>query len=862
MSDDSKETIRAQRRRRPGPGDTGERERVAAPQRQRPGSQPGMPSSSVGGTAPRPPSSSGPSQPYGSSGGYQSYGGSGQGGIPILSILSQLLGGGTRGGGKPKLLPILILGGIVLCVVCALIYFISGGLGDLGGLTLPEPSGEYTYDYPTAVYEEPVAPIKPTVQVVPRTSAPPAAPGEAKSWLVMLYQDADDKILEQDIYIDLNEAERVGSSEHVHIVAQLDRYRGGFSGDGDWSSTKRFYVTRDSDLQRIGSQELADIGEVNMADGNTLIDFVTWAVATYPADKYVLIMSDHGMGWPGGWSDPDPRVRGNTSFPLGSALGNQLYLHELDEALAQIRRQTGIEKFELVGMDACLMGHLEVFSMLASHARFAVASQETEPALGWAYTAFLESLSRSPSVSGAELGQLIVQSYIQDDQRIVDDQARAELLRQSMPMGGFFGAAPSARQVTQQFEQAGTLTAVDLSQMPALIDSVNNFAYVLQNANQRTVAQARSYAQSFTNIFGDNVPPSYIDLGNFVQLLKRESGNQAVSQAADKVLAALSQAVVAEKHGAKKPGATGISLYFPNSQLYASPVTGYQSYNIVAGQFAQTSLWDDFLAFHYTGRTFQPAATTIVVPDRGATLTPPGKSTIQVSPITLSSSVATPGRPVLLSMDIRGESVGYIKLFVGFYDQASSSIFVADSDYLESDQTREIDGVYYPVWSANDIFTMEFEWDPVFFAIDDGANTVIANFEPHTYGATYEEAVYTVEGIYTFADSGETRYARLYFANGVLQQVFGFTGEDGNGAPREILPQTGDTFTVLDKWLDLNAQGQVTQTSRQAGGTLTFGTQMFTWTELTAPAGEYLVGFIVEDLDGNAYQMYEQVTVQ
>ena len=28
----------------------------------------------------------------------------------------------------------------------------------------------------------------------------------------MLYQDADDKILEQDIFVDLNEAERVGSA--------------------------------------------------------------------------------------------------------------------------------------------------------------------------------------------------------------------------------------------------------------------------------------------------------------------------------------------------------------------------------------------------------------------------------------------------------------------------------------------------------------------------------------------------------------------------------------------------------------------------------------------------------------------------
>ena len=40
----------------------------------------------------------------------------------------------------------------------------------------------------------------------------------------MLYQDADDKILEQDIYVDLNEAERVGSSDRVNIVAQMDRF--------------------------------------------------------------------------------------------------------------------------------------------------------------------------------------------------------------------------------------------------------------------------------------------------------------------------------------------------------------------------------------------------------------------------------------------------------------------------------------------------------------------------------------------------------------------------------------------------------------------------------------------------------------
>jgi len=196
----------------------------------------------------------------------------------------------------------------------------------------------------------------------------------------MLYQDADDKILEQDIYVDLNEAERVGSSDRVNIVAQMDRFKGGYKGDGNWTGAGRFYVTQDDDLGRVESQVLADLGEIDMSDPRTLVDFVTWAMAAYPADKYALILSDHGMGWPGGWSDPTATGGADRSIPLTGALGDQLYLHELDAALDEIRATTGLDKFELIGMDACLMGHLEVFAALAPHAPWEEAARITSRA--------------------------------------------------------------------------------------------------------------------------------------------------------------------------------------------------------------------------------------------------------------------------------------------------------------------------------------------------------------------------------------------------------------------------------------------------------------------------------------------------
>ena len=812
-------TTRVQRRRRVD--DSEDRERAEAPQRRRPGAQQ-PPRPSTTGAGQRPPSST--SMPS-------------LGGLP---------------GGKPSSL--LLIGLLVVALICILPIYLMLGPQDTSNEILDTA-------LPPVVTTGPAVVIRPTS--TSRPFSPPAMASDGSTWLVMLYQDADDKILEEDIYLDLNEVERVGSSEQVQIVAQIDRFRAGYQGDGDWSSAKRFYITRDDDLQHIRSQEVADLGEVNMSDGRTLVDFVTWAVQTFPADKYALILSDHGLGWPGGWSDPAPGGGGEVGIPLAEKLGDELYLMELDQALEDIRAQTGLEKFELIGMDACLMGHMEVLATLAPHARYAVASQEVEPSVGWAYKGFLEALQANPGMDGKELARLIVESYIRDDQRIVDDQARADFLRQGSPMGGLFGflGGPSAEQLAEQLSRNTTLTAVNLGEMGQLLAEFNNLSFVLQEEQQAKVAQARSYAQSYTSIFGEQVPPSYIDLGHFAQLLKRQTTSANVSAAIDGLLASLDQTIVAEKHGPDKPGATGISIYFPNSQLYRSPAAGAESYTEIARRFADISLWDDFLAYHYTGRAFDAAEGVISVPEPDETIRGPGLGQIRVSPVRLSDSVAAPGSTILLSADISGQNLGYVYLLVGYYDANANSILVADSDYLESADTRQINGVYYPVW-GNDPFTLEFEWEPVVFAIDNGVESVPALFTPQSYGRSFEEAVYSVEGIYTYADGGESRYARLNFQDGVLRQVYGFTGEDGTGAPREIVPQTGDSFTILEKWMDLDAQGRVAQVAKQEGGTLTFGDQMFTWETLDAAAGQYIVGFIIEDLDGNSYEAFTQVRVE
>ena len=831
----------------------------------------------------RPPSGSGHSQPMGggfnqpTGGGYS--GGGGMGGFP----------GGMRGAAGG--------GGVLLFLCAAIAYFLfGGGLGGGGDIldTGQGPQNDTGQNSQSSQVEDlgsladevsggglpTVAPLgqqqsttfqgsgglnaaanSGEVTGAAAASLPAAANStvtDGQTWTILLYQDADDKVLEQDIFIDFNEAERVGSTDRVKIVAQMDRYQGGFSADGNWSDTRRYLLQKDDNLDSIASP-YESIGEVNMSDPQTLVDFLNWGIKTFPADKYVLIMSDHGMGWPGGWTDPEPRSGRRSETPLAQAIGNAMYLQDIDAALQTVRDQTGLDAFELIGMDACLMGHMEVFTMLAPHARFAAASQEVEPAVGWAYTAFLSQLAQNPDVTGRELGQWIVDSYIIGDQRIQDPAARAAFV-------GSRGA--TAEQVAAQLEQSVTLAAVDLSQMPAANDGLNRFALYLRGMDQRQVAKARANAQAFTSIFGQQVPPSYIDLPHFAALLVRQSGDDQLRSVVEDMFGAFQNAVVAEKSGRQRPGATGLSIYFPNSQLYSSAAAGPQSYIPIAERFAGVSLWDDYLTYHYTGRSFQDNAGSLAMPDRGATITAPGAGTIALSPLSVSDTTVAPGGSILMSADVDGDNIGYIYLFAGYYDRAANSVNVIDTDYIDSGDTREMDGIFYPDWGEG-AFTLEFDWEPIVFAIDDGQNQVLALLQPQTYGAAPEDAIYAVDGIYTFA-TGEQRFARALFSNESLQQVVAYQTADGNmpspndvkSSPRVVTPAAGDQFTVLELWYDLDDTGQLVNADYETGGTLTFGQGPWTYTVQDAPAGDYTIGFIVEDLDGNRTETYTDVTVQ
>ncbi len=755
--------------------------------------------------------------------------------------------------GRSHLFWVLPLAAVLVVALGLGLFFGLRGIGDGGDLT----TSVTTAPVDTTSTVATTAPAEPT-----STSTTEAE--EPGTWLVMLYQDGDDELLEQDIAFDLNEAELVGSTDLVTIVSQIDRYAGGFDGDGDVTDTKRRLVTQDTDIYTIGSMEAADIGEVDMGDGRSLYDFATWAIDAYPADHYVLIMANHGGGWTGGWSDNDP------------VEASALTIQEIDSALGSIVEDTGIGAFELIGFDACLMGQLEVMSAIAPHALFGVGSEEIEPGVGWAYGGFLQALTENAAMTGAELGRAVVDAYVEDDIRIVDDEARAELT----------GGDHTIESVVAEMSLEATMAVIDLSMMQELNSAVNELVLALADVDQALVAEARTYAQSFTGVFGEDFPPSFIDLAHFVDLLMERIDDPQTTRLAEQVNSVLAQSVVAEYHGQNRPASGGLSIYFPNSAEYAGAFGDWPvAYPPSVGRFATASLWDDYLTFHYTGETFDPGMADITAvtpaqsthtdfsdaaeeaaPAAGADVVGPGAAQLTIAPITVSASEIGQDGTITLSTVVTGSNVAYIYYYVSYYWESDGSYLTADAGFIEPGVAKEMGGTYYPDWGDEDVISVKYDWEPTLFFVSDGntANDQFAFFDPTTYGAAPEDDVYTVRGTFTFISSGTQIDAEMDFSgNGSMLTVWGVGSAEksgGAGTWHEITPRAGDTFTITDEYLEFDEDPDGTFVD-YLGGTMTFGANPLSMVPYFAYTGDYALGIGVEDLDGNIVWEFTEVTV-
>jgi len=424
-----------------------------------------------------------------------------------------------------------------------------------------------------------------TTSLLPPTAPP--APARA-AWTVLVYLGGDDAILESSAIDDLNEMEAVGSTSLVNVVVQADTLSIPFHGD---VLTKRMKIARDADPVSVTSAPLARLGEVDMSDWRELVEFVAWGVEQHPADRYALVLWDHGAQWQGAVYDasaPNPH-RAITPF-------------ELELALQAIQNRTGIERLDLIGFDACLMAGIEVDASLVPYARYRVASEELEPASGWRYDHWLGALTANPGMDGRALGAAIAATYL------------ASL------------SPDEASRCTQ--------SVIDLSRVPALESAVDILARTLEGriATLGFVEFIPSRRASLEwGKQGPYDPATSISLSDLVDKILARTSDASVTAACRDVRAALSPAVVHAEAGSAVASAGGESIYFPNDDAAFIP-----SYlNTV---FAITNSWSSYIAsYHVTIATDQtPPALSIA----STTPTPPSASA--AAPLVVDFTISTP----------------------------------------------------------------------------------------------------------------------------------------------------------------------------------------------------------------------------
>jgi len=217
--------------------------------------------------------------------------------------------------------------------------------------------------------------------------------------------------------------------------------------------------------------------------------------------------------------------------------------------------------------------------------------------------------------------------------------------------------------------------------------------------------------------------------------------------------------------------------------------------------------------------------------------------------------------PVALSTEITGGHVAQVFLFQGLYVEKTNSLLVLSNEFIHAAESKEVNGVIFPDWAVetgDGALSIEGNLWPLNKAISDGKTGAVALFEPVRYGGGND--TYIVSGVHVSAATGDQRYAAMRFdlETPTMINFIVFTEEGGVIAPREITPQPGDQFIILNTWIDL-ATGKKSYTT---GNALTFGNEPFFWLSVPADPGQYVLGGIVVDLDGNEYKQFITLTVE
>ncbi len=347
---------------------------------------------------------------------------------------------------------------------------------------------------------------------------------------------------------DMNEMERVAGNPQVRFVVQWKQVRGvGGNTNPSFSGTRRYLVKPDN-TSALRSEVVQEMGvDTDMGRPETLNEFIRWGKANYPAERYCVIVWNHGNGWHRG-VDAQPVVKG---ISYDDHTGNAIHTWQLPLAVQG-------QHVDIFSFDACLMQMIEVQAELRTAADFIVASEENTPGYGYPYHLIFAPWVQNPGASTRDLTKSMV------DGHVGYDQYQNDVITQS---------------------------SVESSRVTAVMTAVDQLAGALiANRASLTTIVPQIRTQSMKYAFrGDG--RYYYDLWDIANRLQNADTAQEIKTAAQAVKGAVQGAVIWNGFTPLSTGSHGIAIDF-------SPRTAFQNYatDYSLTQMAKETRWDEWLA--------------------------------------------------------------------------------------------------------------------------------------------------------------------------------------------------------------------------------------------------------------------------
>ena len=342
-----------------------------------------------------------------------------------------------------------------------------------------------------------------------------------------------------------------------------------------------YLVQHDNDLNNFASYQeginkwSSPQVELDTSDPQTLIVFGQWVIQNFPSQHYALILDGHGSGMMGAMSEEHAGIK------------KIMNVKQIYDALKTIT-ENGKLKFDILVMNACLMGMIEDAYEWHSMMDYYVSSENIQNTYFAGYTAQV-NLALS-TTSPAQYAVDFADSYAND---------------------------PDISTPIALSKVYYTISVADMSKIDGLISSINGLATEIERVDDATaLSQVIDQVQRFNNIDSElksiNKQDTYADLYDFSRLVKALFQDQNVKDAAQSVMTEIeSNYIIYNRHAILMgvDNSHGVSILLPNirssyytgiNYAFAADTVWFPPVSMLITNEITNIGWGDMLANYFT----------------------------------------------------------------------------------------------------------------------------------------------------------------------------------------------------------------------------------------------------------------------